>query len=485
LPDATASPALSRPAFDRLPTAAWIAAGAILIAGAALRIAGAQGELWLDEIWSLRLIDQIKAGNLLPAIATDNNHYLNTLYLALVGGDAEPRMLRALSILLGTATVAAAGWLQRERGWFTAIATMALIACAYPLVNAGSEARGYAGMLLCALLAIAAAERARDQPSRRNDLMLGIAAVVGVLFQPLMLALIAGLGVWIAWQGARAGGGAREVIMTVRDRFVWTVRLLIPVIAVVGIAVYFGRQGYSLGGVTPFAPRMMADGIAMLFRFMLGLPDAVPANLVLALVLAVIVLAVLLRRKGDRRLALYLIVIFGMPAAMALARLPNTEMPRYYILPGMIFLLLLADLLGNIWSRGIVLRGVALIVLLAILVGNGLALQTFLQVGRGGATAMLNRIVAEGPGPITSNTERRDGPVLSYFLKHMKIDQPFVAYHDVCKTPPRWILTSDPGQNLPDSVVIGDPDCRRVFHQVAHYTPWGLSGMPWTLYRAE
>jgi len=456
----------------------------LIAAGLAVRIAGATGEIWLDEIWSLRLIAQMKAGNVLPSLAIDNNHYLNTAYLALVGGDGEPLTLRAFSILLGTSMVAAAGWLQRDRGAFTVIATMALFAFTFPLVNVGSEARGYAGMLLCALLAIDAMERLADRP-QGGELWLAIVAVTGVLFHPLMLGFIASLGLWTIWDQAQAGAGLRVIYTTVRDRFGWTVRLLIPLVAIIGIAVHFGRSGYVLGGIVPFSPDLMAGGIARLYRFLLGLPDATPTALIIALVLAILCLAVLLRRPNDSRLALYLIVIFGMPAAMAIARLPNTEIPRYYLLPGIVFLLLLSDLLGTLWARNSQTRAAAIVALLAVLVGNALELRTFFELGRGDVTAMLNRIVAEGPGPITSNTETRDRPVITYFLRRMKIDQPYVSYAEVCKTPPRWMLTSDLSQSLPDHASIGSPDCDLRFLKVEHYTSWGLSGFPWTLYKAE
>jgi hypothetical protein len=478
---ATVGPSSVRPVLFR-PIS--IAAAVALIAGAAFRICGAQGELWLDEIWSLHLIEQMKSGDVLPSIAYDNNHYLNTLYMALVGGTAAPLALRACSILLGTMTVAAAGWLQRDRGRFAVSATMALFAVAYPLVNAGSEARGYAGMLLCVLLAIGAAERARDEPRPRNDLVFGAACVVGVLFQPMMLGMVAALGLWTVWQSVRAGAGLRGTYETVRDRFIWAMRLLIPVISVVGIAVHFGRQGYGLGGFTAFALDKMIDAVARLYRFMLGLPQDTPTGLVFALVLAILALAVLMQKPGDRRLALYLIVIVVMPTAMAIMHLPNVEMSRYYLLPGVAFLLLLGDLTANLWGRGRLGSGAALLALLAVVVGNGLELRTFLRLGRGDVTGMLDRIVADGPGPITSNKERSDRPVISYFLKRMQIDIPLVDYHDVCATPPRWILTSDWSNNLPEQAVIGAPECRLAFRQVAHYESWGLSGSSWTLYRA-
>lgn len=463
----------------RTPGPRALALPFVLLAGAlVVRIAGAQGELWLDEIWSLRLIDQMKAGDALPAIATDNNHYLNTLFMALVGGDAAPLPLRALSVLLGTMAVAAAGWLQRERGGFSVVATMALFAFAYPLVNAGSEARGYAGMLLCALIAI-------DATERRNPLALGIAAAVGVLFQPMMLGMIAALGLWVAWQSWRAGAGPRGAIATVATRFVWTVRLLIPLVAVIGVAVYFGGRGYSLGGVFPFDTERMLNGIARLFRFLLGLPEAVPGSAVVILVLAIVALALLLRGREDPRLSLYLITMLVMPAVMALAHLPNSHIPRYYLLPGLTFLLLLGDLLGALWARGGVARGTALLASLAILIGNALELRTFLQVGRGDVTGMLKTVVADGMGPITSNSELRDRAVLDYFLKRMRIDVPLVAYQQVCENPPRWILTSDWSGNLPQHVMIGGTACHLAFKMVAQHPSWGLSGLPWTLYRAE
>jgi hypothetical protein len=98
---------------------------------------------------------------------------------------------------------------------------------------------------------------------------------------------------------------------------------------------------------------------------------------------------------------------------------------------------------------------------------------------------MLGIVAQEGPGPITSNTELRDRPVINYTLPRLGVDAAFVDYGDVCKTHPRWLLTSDLHADIPDNVTIGDPDCALRFRKEAHYDSWGLSGFPWTLYRAE
>jgi hypothetical protein len=170
---------------------------------------------------------------------------------------------------------------------------------------------------------------------------------------------------------------------------------------------------------------------------------------------------------------------------MAIAHLPNTEIPRYYLLPGLAFLLLLGDLYAGLERRSKALAVIASLVLIAALLGNGFEIEKLKTVGRGNVTAMLATVAREGPGPITSNTELRDRPVIDYYLPRLGIDAVLVDYDDVCKTHPRWILTSDLHPDLPDEASIGGTDCTLNFRKEAHYDSWGLSGFPWTLYRAE
>jgi hypothetical protein len=145
----------------RISASTGAAAAAILLLALILRILGARGELWLDELWSLKLIDEVKARHdLFWGLAVDNNHYLNTLYLYLVGADAPVLVQRGLSIALGTATVAVAGLAMRRSGAAGMLGAMVLFAVSYPMVNYGSEARGYAGLILMTLLALMLTESA-------------------------------------------------------------------------------------------------------------------------------------------------------------------------------------------------------------------------------------------------------------------------------------------------------------------------------------
>lgn len=66
-----------------------VIAAATLI-GLTLRILGARGDLWLDEIWTLKLLEHVGSpGEIFWNLAHDNNHPLNSLYLYFVGADAS------------------------------------------------------------------------------------------------------------------------------------------------------------------------------------------------------------------------------------------------------------------------------------------------------------------------------------------------------------------------------------------------------------
>jgi len=95
----------------------WIAAALILVVGIGLRLIGTHDDLWLDEIWTLHLLEPVTSvGQIIWGINHDNNHFLNSIYLYLVGPDASPVVQRALSVVLGTAAVVAeAGPLRRSR----------------------------------------------------------------------------------------------------------------------------------------------------------------------------------------------------------------------------------------------------------------------------------------------------------------------------------------------------------------------------------
>src|SRR5215469_11679415 len=131
----------------------WAAVGALALAGFILRVRAAQGGLWTDEAWSM--IYAAKARDPIGVflrINHDNNHHLNSLWLQAIGPAASPLLARVPAIVAGTLAIPVAASLFGRRSKAAGIVAALLFAIAPTFVAFGSEARGYAMMLLAALL---------------------------------------------------------------------------------------------------------------------------------------------------------------------------------------------------------------------------------------------------------------------------------------------------------------------------------------------
>ena len=136
-------------------TSLWLAVGALTLAGLALRIAAAQGGLWTDEAWSMVYAQQARDPiGVFLRINHDNNHHLNSLWLQAVGMHASSVLMRAPAILAGSLMIPAAALLFAKRSAAAATAAAALFAFSPIMVTYGSEARGYAPMMLAVLLMV-------------------------------------------------------------------------------------------------------------------------------------------------------------------------------------------------------------------------------------------------------------------------------------------------------------------------------------------
>ncbi|MEM7253423.1 MAG: hypothetical protein AAF493_18570 [Pseudomonadota bacterium] len=116
--------------------------------GALLRIIGALGDLWVDEVWSIALAASLE--NPLQAFVkfeSNNNHLLNTWFLFGVGGDATPFQARAFAVVCGVVSIPAAALAGRRFGASTICLAALFSSVSYLFVVYTSEARGYAPMI--------------------------------------------------------------------------------------------------------------------------------------------------------------------------------------------------------------------------------------------------------------------------------------------------------------------------------------------------
>ena len=106
-PDSPAAKTIEKP--YRLFLAIGFAASAILM------IAAIRGDLWLDEVMSLKTA--LTAPGWLALItqnANDNNHLLNTFFLRLLGWQQHLFVYRLPAVLFGIYTIVALAWTARR-----------------------------------------------------------------------------------------------------------------------------------------------------------------------------------------------------------------------------------------------------------------------------------------------------------------------------------------------------------------------------------
>ena len=146
--------------------------GGILAAAAAIRVRGGWNDLWLDEIWSLELAREVHAPlDVFVRFHHEINHYLNTLWLWLAGGEAGWLVYRVPSLVAGVGTVAIAARIAWRRGPAAVYFTTIAVSCSYLLVLYSSEVRGYASLVFFSFACFLLIEAYQ----RRDDPRLGVA----------------------------------------------------------------------------------------------------------------------------------------------------------------------------------------------------------------------------------------------------------------------------------------------------------------------
>lgn len=356
----------------------WACVAGFTALALALRVAAAQGGLWTDEAWSAVFAEQ--AGNPLgvfTGINHDNNHVLNTLWLQLVGVTAPPWLSRLPAIITGTAAVPLAGSLFIRRSRIAAVAAAGLFAASPIMVVYGSEARGYAPMMLAALLLIKMTIDAPDgDQSRATPWLRALAAAVGTLAQMTMVAPVVLLSAWVFlekrlqsdfWSGVRH-----------------SLRIMGPAIAVaagvvllVTVPATLSPTGLQTGGYNPFTTEDYLLGIANLQSWTLGwtfLPHWLALVVLLSLGTALIFRSSFLPRSRSR---LYGILILGVPVVILAERFGNAQFSRFYLCTAIALLLLAAEWIGHSARAG---RANAVLCGAALLILTGLAGQENLRL---------------------------------------------------------------------------------------------------------
>jgi hypothetical protein len=440
----------------------------LTLLGLGVRIAAAAGDYWLDEAWSaLFARDASTVGDVLFAINHDNNHHLNTLWLRTVGWTAPPMLGRALSILCGTLAIPVAGLIAARRGVAAAGCAAALFALSPILVTYGSEARGYAPMLLALLVSILIVDRQiGGRPIRYGAEWFGLAAFIGMLAHVSMLFGVAALAGWMAIVEARSA----PRLAALRTSLLFSARALAAV-AVVLLMIFAGAaaspDGLRMGSITPFSLVAFVDAVAHMLAYTLGWPWLAGSWM-----LAALLLPRLIRREPSLadRMPFFLLAILGLPLLVLLFQPDNSAYPRYYLLSAVGLLLLLPEIL--------VLRprfGTMLITV--VLVGSISADIVIVENRRADPGTAVEAMMREQPGGGFVLLEHgRDAAVLQTAAGRR--GYPLILSETCVNADFYFVQEAPGGAGFPLAAL----RCGRAFQPLTGATTKGLSGMDWQLY---
>ncbi|HEY9079344.1 hypothetical protein [Magnetovibrio sp.] len=478
---------------DPLRPAHVVLAVLIVALGVGLRVQGAQGDLWQDEIWSLNHAATMSAWHeVFWNVIHDNNHPFNTLYLYLAGPGREPWVYRLASIVAGALSIVAAGWAVARGGGGRMLIAMLLTAVLYPLVHFGSEARGYALMILFAYIAFGAVDRAQS-PTGPARWVFGLMVTLGALSHFSILPIAFMMSVAFGLKRLKDGHGFWSSVHA-------TMRFSAPAaggLALIGAGVIYGLNHLTrgwYGGGAAYCPDegCFIGALDSIVRFTTGGFGAGMPGLHSGLFVILVIGAVswlLLEHRS--RAVLYATLFIGTPLLYLALGQPNVPFGRYFIAMIAFLPLLLADLAGELRGRarsGRVFAGVAI---LALVSANAWAVTRFHQNGRGNYGEVYDLITENNPGhtiSVGSDHTFRFSMVFDHLAQTRQLDKQMLYSQpkNVKREHPDWlVLVMRSAGAAKKMVCLGgeDTDSSPVLYGwIGSSEYWGLAGANWDVY---
>ena len=448
---------------------ALLGLGAIVLAGAAARVAGLWSDFWLDEIWNLNIARGFGYLDILLRVPYDANHILNTLVLRLVGERDWWGFYRIHSLAAGLATVWLSWKIARRWGELEAGLAAAIASGSFLLILYSSEARGHPLMLAFALGAFLALDAWLKKPSRRAYAVWAACVALGFLSHLMFVQAYAALALWSAWR--------------LRDARRWLALHAPGFLAAAFLYLVQVRKMGHAGGAPQETLRVLRETLALAT----GAPDApwAWAAGILGLAAAAWAASDLFRDKRDEWV-FFAAVVFGAPGLLVLLHPPGLLFPRYFLLAIAFGSALWARAGAAAWRAGKPQKAALAAALALFFIGNAARTRNFLIDGRGHYLEALSYMAAETFGPVTTVGSGHD------FAHKMMIDfyaprVPEKAFRYVARDhwtteEPEWVIGhGERHQPDPPSELTAVDGSRFRLTRVYRYAE--QSGWDWLLYR--
>jgi hypothetical protein len=456
---------------------------ATLLLAAAVRMRSADTSLWLDEIWSIRQVGGLTSpGQILTRIHSDSNHYLNSLWLYLVGSKGNWAGYRAPAVFAGVGATALAGWIGRRRSPATGLFALLLTGFSYVLIVYSSEARGYATLTLFALLAYGALDRHLTTHRPGSGALFSCSATLGLLSHLTFAGFLIAAFPWALLRLRRSHRPARSVVASLALCFVLPGAVFALLYAV---DLRFLEVN---GGATPGLARCAMESLA----WTLGHPggNALAATVAAASVAALALVAGLafLARTDPPAIVLFGGTIVVAPVLLVLCSGSDVLYVRYFIVPILFLLVLLSYVLGALYSSGRMGRIVSGVLLFGYLYCNGRQLPKLFALGRGdnaGAIAYLRDHSRDHPITVTGDIDFRIGTVVEFFRATEPADRSlrYLTTTQYSDRGVEWLVCEQESfkDPTPPDREYGDAEGHR-FAFVKTFPAAPLSGLHWFIY---
>lgn len=457
--------------------------GLTVLAGIILRFVGASTQLWLDEIWSLKLVSTIKSPvDLFFTVYSNNNHPLNSLYMYLVGGSASFFSYRIPSLIAGLLSIPLIAAVARRHGRVTSKIGLLLFSISYVTVLYGSEARGYSTMSFFTLLAFWLHDQYLREASVGKAMLFWLCCALGLLSHYTFLFFFLAL---LGWSGIMLGTSAAGIRK-------WMTLHLVPCLFSAFIfAIHIRHLEPGTGTVHSYLDTIV-NSLAMPF----GGPELSPnsiAGTAVSLFVALFVLACIvrelaaLRHGGDRIWIFYSLVIVILPLASLAVLEPHVVYLRYFYCSIIFSLIVFASALSRMIGQGRVFASAVIVVL--IVAGNVTHLGSFAMYGRGSYIEALSHMAELSDGSeivITGNQDYRNLMLIEFYADRIRPDVRLKYVPDSTDATgevPTWYLFQNEDRYFSAPATLQSAAGKK-YSLSAHYSHGPLSGAELDIYRA-
>jgi uncharacterized membrane protein len=352
----------------------------------------------------------------------------------MMGAQAPPILLRLMSVLASTAAVPVAALLLRKTmGERAGLMAAALIACGYIFIVYGSEARGYAGLMLCSLLCLLFADQWLDDPQQvpalQRFMLAGMIGMFCHLTMLLPLALICASASWHLLRIHNAPWGRIAYLARAATLAV------LPSLTCLAISAWRSMM-LVRGHQNDFFVWQLTTGLGEVSRYVLGMPQDWSLTICAALMILIALIAI--GGADARSRTLLCLTFLAFPVAAAVVRIPNVGFARFHLFMGLLLALTAAGLLARLSRRRRAGLGLACLLGGLILAGQAPLLTKLLRNGRGQPSAAVAMMEAGGPAQFSSNMPREAERLVRFYQKSGRLAAAGAAPD--CSNPPQWQL---------------------------------------------